>query len=63
MVGAANASVGLINDAVQSAVNFNALGILVTDWSAYGNVTPMEVSISAFAAGAALSWNSKMKQV
>lgn len=62
LVGAANASVGLINDAVQSAVNFNALGILVTDWSAYGNVTPMEVSISAFAAGAALSWNSKMKQ-
>lgn len=62
LVGSADVSIDLIDEAVQSAVNYNALGILVTDWSAYGNVTPVEISMSAFAAGAALSWNSKMKQ-
>ncbi|XP_028398813.1 uncharacterized protein LOC114522343 [Dendronephthya gigantea] len=55
-------SIDLIDDAVQTAVLFNALGILVTDWSAYGHVSPVEVSLPAFAAGGALAWNSKIKQ-
>lgn len=63
LVGAVYDSIDLIDEAVQSAVNYNALGILITDWSAYGSVTPIEASMSAFAVGAALSWNSKMKQV
>lgn len=62
LVGAVYDSIDLIDEAVQSAVNYNALGILITDWSAYGSVTPIEASMSAFAVGAALSWNSKMKQ-
>ena len=56
-------SVDLIDDAVQTAVHYNALGILITDWSAYGHVSPLEVSLPAFAAGGALAWNSKIKQV
>ena len=56
-------SIDLIDDAVQTAVHYNALGVLVTDWSAYGHLSPLEVSLPAFAAGAALSWNSKIKQV
>ena len=56
-------SIDLIDDAVQTAVHYNALGILVTDWSAYGHVSPLEVSLPAFAAGGALAWNSKIKQV
>ena len=61
LVGTDN--IELIDDAVQTAVHYNALGILITDWSAYGHVSPLEVSLPAFAAGAALSWNSKIKQV
>ena len=53
----------LIDDAVQTAVHYNALGILITDWSAYGHVSPLEVSLPAFVAGGALAWNSKIKQV
>lgn len=56
-------SIDLIDDAIQTAVHYNALGVLVTDWSAYGHMSPLEVSLPAFAAGAALSWNSKIKQV
>ena len=63
MVGAARDCIDLIDEAVQCAVNYNALGILVTDWTAYGNLTTIDVSMSAFVAAAALSWNSKMKQV
>lgn len=56
-------SIDLIEDAVQTAVHHNALGILITDWSAYGHMCPLEISLPAFAAGAAFSWNSKTKQV
>lgn len=55
-------SIDLIDDAVQTAVHYNALGILITDWSAYGHMSPLEISLPAFAAGGALSWNSKIKQ-
>lgn len=56
-------SFDLIDDAVQTAVHYNALGVLVTDWSGYGHVTPFEVSFPALATGGTLAWNSKMKQV
>ena len=47
-----------MNNAVQTAVDYNALGVLICDWSLPGHVNPLSVSIPALLAGAGLAWKA-----
>lgn len=47
-----------MNNAVQTAVMCNALGVLICDWSLPGHVNPLSVSIPALLAGAGFAWKA-----
>ena len=52
-----------MNNAVQAAVSYNALGIVICDWSLPGHVNPLSVSIPAFLAGTGLAWKASLDLV
>lgn len=56
-------SLTLINNAVQTAVTCDALGMLVCDWTLPGHVNPLCMSIPAFLAAAGLSWKADTDMV
>ena len=51
-------SLKLIKNAVQAAVSFGALGILIADWSVPSHLNPLVFSIPVILAGAGLSWKA-----
>lgn len=56
-------SLVLMNNAVQAAVRWDALGVLLCDWSLPGHVNPLSVSVPAFLAGTGLAWKASTEQV
>ena len=52
-----------MNNAVQAAVRWDALGVLLCDWSLPGHVNPLSVSVPAFLAGTGLAWKASTEQV
>lgn len=56
-------SLTLINNAVQSVLSCDALGILLCDWTLPGHVNPIQLSIPAFLATAGLSWKADTELV
>lgn len=52
-----------MNNAIQAAADFNALGVLICDWSLPGHVNPLSVSIPALLAGAGLAWKADTELV
>lgn len=51
-------SISVMNNAVQTAVMCNSLGVLICDWSLPGHVNPLSVSIPALLAGAGFAWKA-----
>jgi len=47
-------------EAVRSARETGALGVLITDWGDYGHLQPPAVSEAPLAAGAAFAWNAAL---
>ena len=47
-------------EAVRSALDTGALGVLITDWGDYGHLQPPAVSEAPLAAGAAFAWNAAL---
>ena len=61
--GNAEESISVMNNAVQTAVMCNALGVLICDWSVPGHVNPLTVSIPALLAGAGFAWKASVDVV
>ena len=49
-------SLKLTNNAVQAAVSFGALGVLIADWSLPSHLNPLAFSIPVILTGAGLAW-------
>ena len=51
-----------ISNAVESAIKYNAKGMLLTDWGDFGHWQYWPVSYAPFVYGSALSWNGESKE-
>ncbi|XP_074652559.1 uncharacterized protein LOC141906956 [Tubulanus polymorphus] len=62
LAGCPEAALSNVTGAIEAAVNHNALGMLLCNWSGIGHMTPQSISWSGYVVGAGLSWNSIIHQ-
>ena len=63
VAGCPEAALANIYSAAQSAVNHNALGMIVSHWSGLSHVTHFSLIWPAIVAAAGLAWNASVEKV
>lgn len=63
LAGCPDAALQNIRNAAEQGQEYEALGMLICDWSGKGHVTDPLFSLPSLVAMAGLSWNKKVDQV